>query len=791
MGHLLAAAAGGLLLLPVLSFLPPTWLLPAVAALFLLLAGWRRRAVFLAAGFFCTTFAWSVSTAQQALDRQIPADWEGQELKVQGRVEGLPENAGFDGLRFRLLPTRVQLADHARSLPGEGRWQLFSSLSAAPEPGAECELTVKLKRPHGVANAGGFDYEAWLLSEGITATGTVKMLSCTAPPGFSVDSLRLRLRAAFLREFPQEAQAGVLLALVTGDRNLVPDAAWELYAATGIVHLMAISGLHVTLLGALVAWLVLHLLRFFPRLGLRIPLYKIALSAGFAAALGYGLIAGFSVPTQRTLLMLAVVAILFCGERRVPAFHILLLALLAVLLASPLAVLAAGFWLSFGAVALLMLLGTALRGLPPWRQAVQAQFLISLLLLPLTLWFFEQASWVSPFANLIAVPLVSLLVVPLGLLGLLAWLGALEGVAALLWEGALRLIALLDTLLEQFAAWPAASVPYSLPGISGLLCIVLALACLLQPLQGRLRLLAPVFLLPLFLPAPQLAAGQLRVTVFDVGQGLAVLLETPGHRLLYDAGPVLGAQADAGRRIILPTLQRQGVFALDRLMLSHDDSDHTGGAQSLLTAMPVAEGFGALPQGLRLPEGMRWQPCRTGQGWHWDGWDFSVLFPNEQQARVVRHDNNRSCVLRVSRGRAAVLLPGDIDRLAELAVVAEQPPAALQATVLVLAHHGSNSSSSAEFLTAVRPQLALVSAGYRNGFRHPGAKVLARLEAARIPWRNTAASGALTLRLDAGGLLQFDEFRRTSGRWWQNRDGVHFFERGRGVAALGGVGVNR
>jgi competence protein ComEC len=791
MGFLLAAASGGLLLLPVLATLPSPRLLLAMAAILLLLAGWRRHAAFLAGSFFCATFAWSVSTAQQALARQIPADWEGQMLQVQGRVEGLPENAGSDGMRFRFLPSKLWRADGAAALAVDGRWQLFSSLAEVPVPGAQCEIGVRLKRPHGVANAGGFDYEAWLISEGITATGTVKSLSCQAPPGFSVDSLRLQLRATFIRAFPQDAQAGVLLALVTGDRNLVQDAAWERYAATGIVHLMAISGLHVALLGVLASWLVLHLLRCFPRLALRVPLHKIALLAGLAAAFGYSLVAGFSVPTQRTLVMLAVVAMGYCSERRLPSFQILLLALLAVLLWSPLAVHAAGFWLSFGAVALLMLLGEALRGLPPWRQAVQAQFLISILLLPLTLWFFNQASWVSPFANLLAVPLVSLLIVPLGLLGLLGWLVGLEGVAELVWTGASGLLALLDALLEQFAAWPGASISYSLPGPFGLLCLVLALACLLQPIQQSLRWLAPIFLLPLFLPAPQVGPGQLRMTVIDVGQGLAVLIETAQHRLLYDTGPAFGPHADAGRRIILPTLHRQGVHSLDRLVLSHDDRDHTGGAQSLLATMPVSDGLGARPQGLQLRAGMRWQPCRTGQRWHWDGWDFAVLFPNEQQALVARNDNNRSCVLRVSHGRTAVILPGDIDRLAELALVAEQSPAELQATVLVLAHHGSNSATSAEFLAAVQPQWALVSAGYLNGFRHPGSKVISRLEGAHIPWRNTAASGAVTVLMDADGLLHLQEFRHASGGYWQNRDGLHFFQRGRGVAALGGVGVNR
>jgi len=765
MGALLAAAAGGLLLLPFLSALPPAWLPLAGAAVLLLLACIRACRRLLVGGVFLLAFSWSVMHAARALEQRIPAAWEGQVLTVQGWVEGLPE-AAERGVRFRFVPVALIPEDGSRPLPLTGRWQVFSAQPGMPEPQASCTLAVRLKRPHGVANAGGFDYEAWLLSEGVTATGSTRTLSCGKPVGFSFDGLRFRLRQHFSRTFNATPEAGVLLALISGDRALMPVAAWNLYAATGIVHLMAISGLHVTLLAAVVFGLALRLLRRFPELALRIPLHKPALLAGFGVALLYSLIAGLSVPTLRTLIMLGVVAGALCLERRLPAFHILLLALIAVLLWSPLAVHAAGFWLSFGAVALLMLLGQTGRELPLWRQALQTQFLVSLLLLPLTLWFFEQLSWVSPLANLLAVPLVTFVIVPLGLLGLLGWLCGLHAGAGLLWSGAMGLLALLDALLEQFAAWPAAHVAFSLPGAAGLLLLAAALACLLQPVQPRLRWLAPVFLLPLLFPAAPLRPGQLRLTLLDVGQGLAVLVETPGHRLLYDAGPALGPHADAGSRFILPALRRQGVHSLDRLVLSHADLDHTGGARTLLAGLRIGAGLGARPAAAALPPGLAWTDCRAGQRWRWDGWEFAVLFPSAEQAYFARNDNNRSCVLRISRGRASILLPGDIDRLAELSLLERFPAASLRSTVLVLAHHGSRSASSAEFLAVVQPRWALVSAGYRNAFRHPSEKVLERLRVAGIPLRNTARSGAITLLLDGSGTLHLGEFRRDAGGYW-------------------------
>lgn len=790
MGFLLAAAAGGLLMLPFLPGLPPPALLAAVAVISLLL-WWRwRNRWWLGIALFSCCFSWSAGTAEMALREHIPPAWEGLTLEAEGRVEGLPEPAERQGLRFRLRPEHVLLDGVSTAIKGGGRWQLYTSSPEGLAPGSHCRLLVRLKRPHGVANPGGFDYEAWLLSEGISATGSVKRLSCRPPAAASVGGMRLRLRQDMQQAFPERPAAGVLLALLSGDRALVPDSAWERYVATGIVHLMAISGLHVTLLSVLTVWLLLNLLRLAPRLALRWPLHKPALLGGFTAALGYSLVAGMTIPTQRTLIMLAVAGLAFLLDRRLPSLHILLLTLMAVLLWSPLAVHAVGFWLSFGAVALLIVLGNAWRELPSWRQALQMQFALSLLLLPMTLWFFDRVSWVSPLANLVAVPLVTFGVVPLGLLGLLFWLAGSAGPAQFFWSGAVGLIEVLDALMAQFAAWPAASMMLSLPGFSALLWLSLALVCLLQPLCRSWRLLSPLLLLPLFFPASSLSEGQLRLTVLDVGQGLAVLVETPGYRLLYDTGPPLGMHADAGLRYVLPTLHRQGVYALDHLVLSHDDSDHTGGARSVLSVMPVGAGLGT-QVGLSRNSSPPWRSCEAGQRWHRDGWEFAVLYPDAEQRLFADSDNNRSCVLRISRGRATVLLPGDIGRLGELSLLDRHDAAALKSTVLILGHHGSSSSSSAEFLAAVRPELALISAGYRNSFRHPGEQVLARLRSAGIPWRNTAESGALTVLLQEDASVRLQVYREHSARYWQRPRTQEFSVDQAVTSALGGVGVNR
>lgn len=819
----LLAAAAGLLLLPLLSWLPPWWwpLLPVPPLL--ALARWRRWrwASVLALGLLA--FAWSVAGASRLLAAWLPPELEGVPLLVEGVVEGLPEPADPRGQRFRLRPSawRLPAAGQGKDVrpPGQGpgaagqggaapaatrppalaavlaaaprgRWQLFSAQPGRPlQPGSACRLEVRLKRPHGLANPAGFDFEAWLLSEGVTATGSVRRLTCTPPPGASVDGLRLRLREEFRRRFPERPAAGVLLALLTGDRSLVEPAAWDQYSRTGVVHLMAISGMHVVLLAGAFSWLLLRLLRRIPRLPLRCPLPPPVMLAGFAVAVAYSQLAGYSVPTERTLVMLAVVVLATLAGRRLPPVLVLLAALVAVLLLSPLAVHATGFWLSFGAVAVLMLAGSDDPAVPAWRQLLVLQFAVTLLLLPLTLWFFASVSWVSPFANLLAVPLVTFLIVPLGLAGFLCWWAGAGTAAVACWQLGTGLVEVLDALVGQFAAWPGASLPFVLPGLAGLACLVLAVACLLQPASARLRLLAPCFLLPVLLPPAALSGQQMRLTVIDVGQGLAVLVETAHHALLYDTGPAMGPRSDAGVRVVLPLLRQRGLRRLDRLVLSHDDLDHTGGAAAVLAGIPVEEMLGARPAALALPPGQRWRPCAAGQAWRWEGWEFRMLYPGGPVAGLG--DNDRSCVLRISRGRQAVLLPGDLERRGETALLAAVAPADVAAGVLVLGHHGSRTSTSPAFLAAVRPRWALVSAGYRNAFRHPSPKVIARLEAAGVRWRNTARDGALEWRFDGAGGAHQSGWREVSGHYWQANDAPAIFANWRHSAALGGSGANR
>jgi competence protein ComEC len=757
MGPFLASAVSGQLVLVLLPSLPPFWWTLTVFPLLLLLWRWLRRRWLLWPVPALLTFSLAVAIAEQQLDAEVPTALEQQTLHVLGNISGLPEADRYGGWRIRLHPLMVDDADWAP----RGVWQLNLKSVAMPLPDARCTLTVRLKKPHGNANPGGFDYEAWLLSEGVTATGTASKATCERP-GWSIDQMRLAMRLHFQKRFSdQQDMAGVVLALITGDRALVSPEVWERYAATGVIHLMAISGMHITLLAVVAAWLALRVLRWVPGLGLLVPLHKLALLTGLGVALGYSLIAGFSIPTQRTLVMLAVVGVAHWWQRRLPALQVLGVAMLAVLLWWPLSVHAAGFWLSFGAVALLMLIGQSQSHLPAWKQGLWMQLGLSVLLLPPTVWFFERASWVSPFANLLAVPVVTFLVVPLGMLGMLLWMVSLPW-ADNIWLLAIQIMTVLDALLAQFQLWPGASIDWSLPGRAGFIWALLAVLCLAQPLHPRLRALAPLFLLPIFMTYRTPFPGSLRVTVLDVGQGLAVLLETGNYRLLYDAGAAFGEQ-DAGRSVILPALRQHGIKRLDRLVLSHDDLDHTGGAASVLTRVPVTDVLGAWPASLSGIHPVRHHTCAVGEEWQVEGWRFTVLSPSRAQAEG-NANNDQSCALRVSKGQAALLLPGDMEAPGEYDLL--DAGTNVNANVLVLGHHGAQAATTTAWLHQVKPDVAIASAGYHNRYGHPSAAVQQRLAQAGVPLLNTATQGAIFIDMRATGDVRWQSYRAMAGRYW-------------------------
>lgn len=773
---ILAFAIGAALLqmqaeLPALAWV---WVLPLALWLTFHLSGRRQRAAWLVlalvGGFFYA--AWR---ADMRLQENLPRLWEGRDLTFSGRVLDLPETTP-QGLRFHFSPDAIdRLGDaaprhlmlHWRGRPGETPPALR---------GGDClTLSARLYRPHALVNPGGFDYEAWLLERGIRAGGVVAQppraaTGCGGTARAWLDQTREALRDQLRDNLGQRPLAGVVRALAIGEQDAISTAQWTLFRQTGVTHLMSISGLHVTLFSALVYAVVVAVWRRIPGLTLRWPAARAGMLLGLLAALIYTALAGFGIPAQRTLYMLGGAALLAWLDRSASPTRLLAAALIAVLLLDPWASFAPGFWLSFGAVAALLLAGAGrIRPLPLWRTWIHAQWTVTLALTPVLLGLFHEVSLVSPIANAFAIPMISLLAVPASLLAAIL---PFETVAAL----AHGVAALVVWGLEGLARLPQPVFHGMVSSPRVLALALLGAGLLLLPRGVAGRWLGLLLFLPLFFPRlPGPAPGGLWLDVLDVGQGEAILLRTAGHRLLFDAGPGYADGEDAGRRVVAPALWNLGVNRLDGLVVSHDDTDHSGGALSLLDShRPVwlLTSLAGVPRrslgetGAAIlaarPDAMT---CRAGQTWNWDGVRFQVLHPPAHHyANPGYPDNERSCVLRVETAHGAVLLTGDIERLSEMNLA--ERGQALAAQVLAAPHHGSAGSSSEAFLAAVAPRHVLIPVGHKNRFGHPHPEALARYRAlgARI-WR-TDRQGAISLKFEPGG-IQGTAARAEQPRYWR------------------------
>lgn len=599
----------------------------------------------------------------------------------------------------------------------------------------------------------------------------------------AIERTRGLLRERIEAVLSDRPYAGVIVALVIGDQRAITQTQWTVFNNTSTSHLIAISGLHITMIAALFAGLA-HLLwrkSFFTRaqLPLILPAQKAAAIAGVLAALTYVLLAGSGVPAQRTLYMLTVVAIaLWCG-RLTNVTHVLCSALLAVTVLDPWAVLEPGFWLSFAAVSLILYVSVgrahilvdaeALRG-ARWRAnlktAMTAQYAITVGLVPLTVLLFGQASLLSPVANAIAIPLIGFIVTPAALAGsvlpapLSAWL-----LLAAHW-----LVAQLADFLTWLSRFSIAVWTAPFPAWWMFALAAIGTIWMLAPRGWPARYLGAFAWLPLVLQAPaHPQKGEMWVTAFDIGQGMAVLVETEHHRLLYDTGPAYSPEADGGNRVILPYLRARGIHALDGIVVSHSDTDHSGGASSILGLMKVGWLSSSLPldHPIVAKAGAAHRRCLAGQRWEWDGARFEMLHPGAASYDSDKwKPNARSCTLKVTMGAHSILLPGDIEALQEDELVAASA-ARLRADVLLAPHHGSGTSSTLPFLQVVEPQLALFQVGYRNRYRHPKQEVYDRYGALGIDRRRTDVSGALMLRF--GGDIDIAEYRSEHARYWYGR----------------------
>jgi len=704
--------------------------------------------------------AWTGLHASWSLQSQLPVTWEGREVVVTGRVEGLPE---LEARRTRFL-FRID-DDEDQPQPLRGRTVRVAwydehgaeaiGLRRALGAGERWRFHLRVRVPRGLVNPGGFDAERYAMAQRISATGYVRAQERAAEleAGRGVDAWRSRMSARIEAEVPAASNRFVR-ALALGDTRGLSQDDWHVLRAAGLTHLIAISGFHVGLVAGAFALVAGVAWRLFPSLARRMPRPQAIGWLALAGALGYAAVAGFALPTLRTALMIAVVVLARTSRHPARVVDALVLAMFAILLFDPLSLLAPGFWLSFAGVAWL---AWCLPASLHWAKAfLPAQGVATLGLLPLTAVLFGQASLAGPLANLLAIPWWSLVVVPLSLIGTLADL-VHHGAGGMAWRAA---AACFDLAWPAFT-WLADSrfALWWLPEPSGwaLPLALVGAACMLLPRGMPGKSLAALLWLPLLWPDRGVPReGEVELVVLDVGQGLSVLVRTAGHALLYDAGPAVEEGFDAGERTVVPALRALGVPRLHALVVSHGDSDHAGGVAAVLASVPVATTLA--PAG--SPVGAD-APCLGGAAWRWDDVEFRFLHP---PPHFPYFGNEASCVLRVSTAHGAVLLPGDIGTQIEEGLVRRQADG-LRSDVVVLPHHGSAGSSGAGFVRAVGARLAVGSSGFGNRFRHPREDVVARWRDAGAEVVDTQTSGAVHVWLGRGGLA-VRERRHDRARLW-------------------------
>ena len=707
---------------------------------------------------------WALFRAELVLSARLPGALEGFDLKVDGVVASVPWRA-TNRTRFLFDVQELLLPANKGWSGGPIRLDWYQT---APElmPGDRWQLTVRLKRPRGLMNPGTFDYERWLFQQRISATGYVRPNGenrrLGAERAYPIERLRQRLGAAIdlaLRDAPYR---GVVKALAIGERSAISEQQWRLLRATGTSHLMAISGLHIGLVAAMAFWLAKRCWAHGVLPVVAIPAPQAGALAAVAAACVYALLAGLSIPTRRALVMVGVSMAGILLRRNLAPTLSLAWALALVLIVDPFSVLAMGFWLSFAAVAAILfgMTGYLLKG-RVWWQWGRVQVVVAIGMLPLTLVFFQEQSLVAPLANVVAVPWVGFLVVPVVLLGtglLMAHPALGEPLLGLGERG----MALLWMLLDNLAALDLSVLAPQRPPLWTALAGCVGVALLLAPRGFPGRWLGIGWLLPLFcLPPARPGVGELWFTLLDVGQGLSAVVQTREHVLVYDTGPRFSSGFDAGRSVLVPFLRSQGIRRVDRLVLSHEDSDHAGGLASLLADISVGSilGNSTGKPGERVPL----PPCYRGQHWRWDDIEFHLLHPPRGEATGR---NNESCVLRVVGPGGSVLIPGDIEQHAEHTLL-ERRRALLNADILIAPHHGSRTSSTQAFLNAVRPRYAVFSVGYRNQFGMPHREVMERYQRHGIRVYDSARYGAISFVIGpTRGIIGPRLYRIDAGRFW-------------------------
>jgi len=723
-------------------------------------------------------FLWALLHAYFKVLPELDESLEGVDLQVSGKISSIPVVQARN-VRFEFLIHRSEIVSNGQlvSLPKKVRLNWYGRVPEM-QLGETWNLRVRLKRPWGFANPGGFDYEKWLFEQGIRATGyvrnkgineRVRETSILNPTYYVRTVLNKKLSKI------QEENSSVLKALVLGERGQIDTQRWQVLSQTGTNHLLAISGLHVGIVSGFAYFIMLFLWKRKEELCLRVAAHRIAALIAILIAIFYAMLAGFSIPTQRAMIMATVVFLSIYSMQSIRVWNILSIALMCVLVIDPFSVLSPGFWLSFVAVAIILFtIKSKSTKYVKWVGMIRMQLILSLGLFPLTLLFFQQASIISPVANIFAIPWISFLVVPMSLIGSL-FLLLNETLGNWLLGIADHLLEIFWVVLEFLHSLPFATWYHAVPNWT-IIPACVGILLLLSPKGFPGKILSIALLSPLlFAQQTKTHENELRVNVLDVGQGLAVVLEAGDKVLLYDTGPKFSNSFNAGGAVIVPYLRQRGIRQIDTLVVSHGDSDHSGGLSGVLSNLQVEHLISSNIEDYKHPKK---DLCNSELEWYWRSVRFKFLHPTNELIEKGRlSSNNSSCVLLVEHSAGKILLTGDIEKSVERKLIKKQTNS-LDIDVLIAPHHGSNSSSTKAFIEATSPDYVVFAAGYRNPYGFPDEKVISRYKEFCSDLVNTATRGMITFTFsDKNGLQLLPEYREVRQRFWHsNNEAIKTFK---------------
>ncbi|MDB2705132.1 DNA internalization-related competence protein ComEC/Rec2 [Pseudomonadota bacterium] len=707
--------------------------------------------------YFLFGMLWTMLCTAKYIESRLSPDIEGQDIIITGIVATIPiRDANY--IRFIFKPDKSSTI----ILPDKLRINWYKPLPIEINSGEHWQLTLRLKQIHGMSNPGGYDYESWLFQQGIGATGYVRAAKSnyklTSAPNYAINTLRQSLLSKLNTHLKTSPNLGLIEGLTTGIRHNISQQQWQTLRASGTSHLLAISGLHIGLAAAIGFFCFRYLWSLRAKNLLLLPAIEFASLGAVSLALFYAALAGFSIPTQRALIMAIVVLLGILSRKPSISSSLLAISLLTILVIDPFSVLSAGFWLSFSAVALILFVSQNRHPIPRC-QWLKIHGLLAFGLSPFLLFFFLQTSLIAPVANIIAIPFISLIIVPLLLLAsILLWLFEPLGIVLLHFSD--YLLSLFWPLLNYLASVPYASYSVQAIPLYYILSLVIGTLLLLSPRGFPAKWLGIIGFAPLLLfSPPHPNKNEFWFTLLDVGQGLSAVIQTYSHTLVFDTGPKFSDSFNTGTAVIKPFLQSSGINKIDTLVISHGDNDHIGGALPLINKVSVSTILTSVTD--KIPNS---RPCYSGQDWYWDGVYFEFLSPNQHD---VDSKNNLSCVLKVSNNQGSVLLTGDIEKSAESRLIKRYPDS-LNATILVAPHHGSKTSSSLPFINAVKPKLVFIPAGYRNRYHFPHINVLKRFQQQEIPVFNTAEHGAISIQFYENELSPISSWRYKTRKIWTN-----------------------